>query len=80
MDCPIPQTELDEIYAFATDLARKAGQLLLERINERNSDQVYAEKENAVDLVTQTDEGMSLFKLQHFYSRSNTDETKMSSH
>ncbi|CBF88072.1 inositol monophosphatase family protein qutG [Aspergillus nidulans FGSC A4] len=63
MDCPIPQTELDEIYAFATDLARKAGQLLLERVNDRNSEQVYAEKENAVDLVTQTDEDVeSLIK------------------
>ncbi|KAL4899048.1 protein qutG [Aspergillus multicolor] len=56
MDYPIPQAELDEIYAFAIDVARKAGQLLLERIYERNSEQVYAEKENAVDLVTQTDE------------------------
>ncbi|KAL4924435.1 inositol monophosphatase family protein [Aspergillus undulatus] len=63
MTCPIPQAELDEIYAFAIDLARKAGALLVERIEERNSEQVYAEKENAVDLVTQTDEDVeSLIK------------------
>ncbi|KAL4942353.1 protein qutG [Aspergillus oleicola] len=61
--CPIPQSELDEIYTFAIDLARKAGSLLLERLNERNSAQVYTEKENAVDLVTQTDEDVeSLIK------------------
>ncbi|KAL4949569.1 protein qutG [Aspergillus filifer] len=56
MTCPIPQSELDEVYTFAIDLARKAGNLLLERLHERNSEQVYTEKENAVDLVTQTDE------------------------
>jgi myo-inositol-1(or 4)-monophosphatase len=66
MDCPIPQDQLDEIYAFAIDLARKAGQLLLERIDERNADQVYTEKENAVDLVTQTDEGMPPFSSSWF--------------
>lgn len=56
MNCSIPQDQLDEIYTFAIDLARKAGDLLLERIEERNA---YTEKDNAVDLVTQTDEGIS---------------------
>lgn len=59
MDCPIPQDQLDEIYAFAIDIARKAGQLLLERIDQRNTEQAYEEKDNAVDLVTQADEGIS---------------------
>lgn len=61
MDCPIPQDQLDEIYAFAIDIARKAGQLLLERIDQRNTEQAYEEKDNAVDLVTQADEGIFTF-------------------
>lgn len=61
MDCPIPQDQLDEIYAFAIDIARKAGQLLLERIDQRNTEQAYEEKDNAVDLVTQADEGIFAF-------------------
>jgi myo-inositol-1(or 4)-monophosphatase len=70
MDCPIPQDQLDEIYTFAIDLARKAGQLLLERIDERNADQVYTEKENAVDLVTQTDEGTpALFCSWNYHTK-----------
>ncbi|KAL4809491.1 inositol monophosphatase [Aspergillus unguis] len=56
MTTSISQSDLDEIYTFAVDLARKAGRLLLERLHQRNSEQVYTEKENAVDLVTQTDE------------------------
>lgn len=59
---PFSQGELDEIYAFAIDLGRKAGKLLMERVDQRisSSDSVsnaFEEKENAVDIVTQTDEG-----------------------
>ena len=57
----LSQYELDEIYAFAVDLGRKAGDLLMERVEQRisgnNGPQTFEEKENAVDIVTQTDEG-----------------------
>lgn len=57
----LSQDELDEIYAFAIDLGRKAGDMLMERVEQRisgcNGPQTFEEKENAVDIVTQTDEG-----------------------
>ena len=58
----LTQGELDEIYAFAVDLGRKAGKLLMERVEQRISgseghSQKFEEKDNAVDIVTQTDEG-----------------------
>lgn len=59
------QEELDEIYTFAVDLGWKAGQLLLDSIDRRidgAGEQSYEEKDNAVDIVTQTDEGM-LFEI-----------------
>lgn len=58
----LTQQQLDEIYAFAVDLGRKAGQLLLESVEKRIGGEQSAEadeKENAVDIVTQTDEGSS---------------------
>lgn len=62
----LSQHELDEIYAFAVDLGRKAGGLLMERVEQRiaggNSPQSFEEKENAVDIVTQTDEGKPRMK------------------
>lgn len=59
------QDELDEIYAFAIDLGRKAGDLLMSRVEQRmdgseGNSQSFDEKENAVDIVTQTDEGWSI--------------------
>ena len=58
----LTQEQLDEIYAFAVDLGRKAGQLLLDSIEKRigGGDQSIEEKDSAVDIVTQTDEGMNL--------------------
>lgn len=58
----LSQDELDEIYSFAVDLGRKAGDLLMERVEQRISggegnSQSFEEKDNAVDIVTQTDEG-----------------------
>ncbi|KAJ5576698.1 Inositol monophosphatase [Penicillium sp. DV-2018c] len=60
------QDELDEIYAFAIDLGRKAGNLLMERAEQRMSGEnggsnTFEEKENAVDIVTQTDEDVEVF-------------------
>ncbi|CEJ58875.1 Putative Protein qutG [Penicillium brasilianum] len=61
----LSQSELDEIYAFAVDLGRKAGDLLMERVEQRisgcNDPQTFEEKENAVDIVTQTDEDVEIF-------------------
>jgi myo-inositol-1(or 4)-monophosphatase len=59
------QAQLDEIYAFAVDLGRKAGDLLLERIDRQIASDgetayTYTEKDNAVDIVTQTDKGIPI--------------------
>jgi hypothetical protein len=54
------QEELDEIYAFAVALGKEAGNILMNgvklRMNGGLPDRV-VEKENAVDIVTKTDEG-----------------------
>ncbi|PLB43739.1 inositol monophosphatase [Aspergillus steynii IBT 23096] len=59
----LTQEQLDEIYAFAVDLGRKAGQLLLDSIERRigGGDQSIEEKDSAVDIVTQTDEDVEVF-------------------
>jgi myo-inositol-1(or 4)-monophosphatase len=55
--------ELDEIYAFAVDLGKRAGKILLDGIEKRvggvggSGELAFTEKDNAVDIVTQTDEG-----------------------
>lgn len=57
------QQELDEIYAFAVDLGKRAGKLLLDGIDKRvegvggSGELAFEEKDSAVDIVTQTDEG-----------------------
>jgi myo-inositol-1(or 4)-monophosphatase len=60
----LSQTELAEIYAFAVELGRQAGQMLMDAAKLRMGDgsatreqKEHIEKENAVDLVTETDEG-----------------------
>jgi len=58
----VTSKELDEIYPFAIKLAKDAGKILLKGIEERRevgntSIENHAEKLNAVDLVTQTDNG-----------------------
>jgi myo-inositol-1(or 4)-monophosphatase len=58
----IDQQDLDSIYTFAVQLGKDAGKILLERAQERfqgddQKVQAHEEKANAVDLVTQTDEG-----------------------
>jgi len=60
---PITVEELDEIYAFATDLGKEAGRLLMSYAKARMSDhsasaeQKFSEKDSAVDIVTKADEG-----------------------
>lgn len=58
--------ELDEIYAFAVDLGKKAGKMLMDAAqlrmigtNGSTTEKAHVQKENAVDLVTETDEGRS---------------------
>ena len=55
---------LDGIYAFAISVTKRAGRLLLEAVERRfrndtegSGGDTYAEKDNAVDLVTKTDAG-----------------------
>jgi hypothetical protein len=64
----ISREELDEIYAFAVQLGKDAGKMLLEAANLRMGDadgkgrqelKEHVQKVNAVDLVTETDEGES---------------------
>lgn len=62
----LSRQELDEIYAFAVQLGKDAGQMLLDAAKLRMGDEratqeqkEHVEKENAVDLVTETDEGRS---------------------
>lgn len=59
----ISQEELDGIYAFAVDLGKKAGQMLTDAAQIRidggsasSEQKEHVQKENAVDLVTETDE------------------------
>lgn len=56
--------DLDEIYVFAIELGKGAGKILLDVFQARCAGSIdgqiaHIEKENAVDLVTQTDEGKS---------------------
>jgi myo-inositol-1(or 4)-monophosphatase len=67
----IPESELSEIYAFAIQLGKDSGKILLDSLHQRRRDGVDGEKQeiveelvieekmNAVDIVTKTDNGMS---------------------
>jgi myo-inositol-1(or 4)-monophosphatase len=58
------ELELDDIYAFATQLGKDAGKMLMDAIQRRtnpdNNDKKTMsvdEKESSVDIVTKTDHG-----------------------
>ena len=56
------EKELDDVYAFAVQLGKDAGKLLLEAAQSRfngngEATHEFAEKDSAVDIVTKTDEG-----------------------
>ena len=60
----ISPDELEDIYHFAIELGKSAGKILIEGIEKRrvdvdNGSSQDAEKLNAVDIVTQTDNGTS---------------------
>lgn len=61
----LTQDELDGIYAFAVNLGKRAGQMLVDAAQVRidggdatQEEKEHVQKENAVDLVTETDESM----------------------
>lgn len=57
----ISEKELDEIYAFAVQLGKDAGKMLMDaaklRMASGGAAHESVEKENAVDIVTKTDTG-----------------------
>jgi myo-inositol-1(or 4)-monophosphatase len=57
----ISDSELDEIYAFAVQLGKDAGKILMDsaqsRFGEAGVSEDFVEKDSAVDIVTKTDEG-----------------------
>jgi len=63
----ISQQQLDEIYAFAVQLGKDAGQMLMDAARRRmqgngaTTSVDYVEKENSVDLVTKTDNDVEAF-------------------
>jgi hypothetical protein len=64
----ISQEELDEIYAFAVGLGKQAGQMLRDAAQLRMDggsgaigQDEHVQKDNAVDLVTETDENVEAF-------------------
>lgn len=64
MATQISDKELNEIYAFAIKLGKDAGKILMDRAQLRMNgpaeveERKFVEKENAVDIVTQTDTGI----------------------
>ncbi|GJC84511.1 protein QA-X [Colletotrichum liriopes] len=58
----ISDTELREIYDFAVQLGKEAGDLLMTAAKSRwgtgGQQQAFTEKDNSVDLVTKTDTGV----------------------
>ncbi|KAE8859934.1 hypothetical protein PTNB29_07165 [Pyrenophora teres f. teres] len=64
----ISREELDDIYAFAVRLGKAAGKMLMDAAQIRidggsdvKQEKEYIQKENAVDLVTETDENVEAF-------------------
>lgn len=61
MAAQISERQLDEIHAFAVQLGKDAGQMLMDaaklRMASGGAAHESVEKENAVDIVTKTDTG-----------------------
>jgi myo-inositol-1(or 4)-monophosphatase len=60
----ITDAQLHEIYEFAVQLGKDAGDKLMQAATRRftgpREDQVATEKDSSVDIVTQTDQGSSI--------------------
>ena len=72
----LSRDELDEIYAFAVELGKGAGKMLTDAAQVRISggmgteeEKAHVQKENAVDLVTETDESRFFQLLPHCLRR-----------
>lgn len=72
----IPREELDEIYAFAVELGKRAGQMLRDAAQLRmdgssrtKAQDEHVQKMNAVDLVTETDEDVEAFIKNQIMSK-----------
>lgn len=83
----LSQEELDVIYAFAVDLGKKAGQMLTDaaqiRIDGGNAtgeQKEHVQKENAVDLVTETDENVEAFIKRQISEKYPSHKYAMPSH
>ncbi|KAF4551740.1 Inositol monophosphatase-like protein 2 [Elsinoe fawcettii] len=66
MSRELSESEIDEIYAFAIQLGKDAGQMLLDGMLARmggRAAQANVEKDSSVDIVTKTDEGMHFIFL-----------------
>lgn len=66
MAAKLSDEELQEIYAFALDLGRRAGKILMDGVEKRcveDEGEKEEEKMNSVDIVTQTDLGTLQFSL-----------------
>ena len=61
--------ELSDIYKFAIQLGKDAGKILLEGLDRRRSGpaEEMVEKMNAVDIVTQTDNGTLVSCVTPYY-------------
>jgi myo-inositol-1(or 4)-monophosphatase len=69
MMADLSREELDEIYTFAVELGKQAGKMLMDAAQLRmnggdgtgKEEAEHVQKENAVDLVTETDENVEAF-------------------
>ena len=68
MTADISREKLDDIYTFAVDLGKQAGKMLMKAAQLRmdggdgtKEEKEHVQKENAVDLVTETDENVEAF-------------------
>ncbi|KAI9642609.1 hypothetical protein NHQ30_009414 [Ciborinia camelliae] len=76
MAVKVSDEELQDIYAFALDLGRRAGNILMEGVEKRcegDGGGKEEEKMNAVDIVTQTDLGMSQICKLHMDKTDTSD-------
>jgi myo-inositol-1(or 4)-monophosphatase len=66
MSAEISAEQLDEIYAFAIQLGKDAGKMLMDAAALRiasapgQGQQLFEDKDNAVDIVTKTDTGIHI--------------------
>lgn len=68
----LSQEELDDIYTFAIELGKNAGNILLKGAQIRidgGAGDAQVEKDSSVDIVTKTDEGISSITFSALFPR-----------